>query len=88
MALAEQLDALARRARAHGHGSVDGPLDTPWNSRDLRTTDPDGYTVVYTARRPEGQRDERFSAMIEQMWQEQSGAGPAHRSPPAGRPDA
>ncbi len=40
--------------------------------RDLLTTDPDGYTIVYTARRPEGQRDEQFTAMIEQKWQEQS----------------
>jgi catechol 2,3-dioxygenase-like lactoylglutathione lyase family enzyme len=75
MAVAEQLDALADRARAHGVGSVDGPFDTAWNSRDLRTTDPDGYTVVYTARRPDGQRDEQFGAMIQRKWNEQSAAG-------------
>jgi catechol 2,3-dioxygenase-like lactoylglutathione lyase family enzyme len=63
-AVAEQLDALAERARAHGAGVVEGPLDTPWNTRDVRTTDPDGYTVVFTARRPEGERDEAYSAMI------------------------
>jgi len=73
LAVAEQLDALAERARAHGGGSVEGPLDTPWNSRDVRATDPDGYTVVYTARRPEGERDERFTAMIERTWRDQSG---------------
>jgi catechol 2,3-dioxygenase-like lactoylglutathione lyase family enzyme len=72
MAVAEQLEGIADRARANGSGSVDGPYDTPWNTRDLRTTDPDGYTVVYTARRPEGQRDEQFTAMIEQEWREQS----------------
>jgi hypothetical protein len=42
-----------------------GPVDTPWNTQDVRTTDPDGYRLVYTARRPEGQRDEEFDAMIQ-----------------------
>src|SRR5689334_1888325 len=52
----EDLDALAERARAHGGGHVEGPFDTPWNTRDVRATDPDGYTVIYTARRAEGKR--------------------------------
>jgi catechol 2,3-dioxygenase-like lactoylglutathione lyase family enzyme len=64
MARHEELEALAERARAHGGGSVQGPLNTPWNTRDVRFTDPDGYTVIYTARRPESERDESFSAMI------------------------
>ena len=64
MALAEQLGGIAERARAHGGGTVEGPFDTPWNTRDLHAVDPDGYTVVYTARRPEGERDERFTAMM------------------------
>ena len=63
-ALAEDLPALAERARAHGGGSVEGPVDTPWNTRDVRSTDPDGYRVVYTARRPEGERDVRFEQEI------------------------
>ena len=65
MAEVEDLDALAERARAHGGGHVDGPSDTPWNTRDVRATDPDGYTVVYTARRAEGDRDAAFSAMMQ-----------------------
>ena len=71
MAEADQLAALAERARAHGGGTVEGPADTPWNTRDVRTTDPDGYTVVFTARRPEGERDERFSDMIREQAREQ-----------------
>jgi catechol 2,3-dioxygenase-like lactoylglutathione lyase family enzyme len=63
-ALAEDLPALAARARAHGGGSVDGPVDTPWNSRDLRVTDPDGYRLVYTARRRVGERDQQFEELI------------------------
>ncbi|MFI6457855.1 VOC family protein [Streptosporangium amethystogenes] len=73
MATLEQLDALAERARAHGGGTVDGPADTPWNTRDLRVTDPDGYTVVYTARRAEGDRDARFNAMMEEEGRRQLG---------------
>jgi catechol 2,3-dioxygenase-like lactoylglutathione lyase family enzyme len=61
----DDLDALAERARAHGGGRVDGPSDTPWNTRDVRATDPDGYTVIYTARRAEGERDAAFSAMMQ-----------------------
>src|SRR5688572_25182902 len=64
MADVDQLHVLAERARDHGGGRVEGPVDTPWNTRDLRTTDPDGYTLVFTARRPEGERDERFSEMM------------------------
>jgi catechol 2,3-dioxygenase-like lactoylglutathione lyase family enzyme len=63
-ALADDLPALAERARSHGGGGVEGPVDTPWNSRDLRVVDPDGYRLVYTARRPEGARDAAFEAMI------------------------
>ena len=73
MADADQLDQLAKRAQAHGGGTVEGPVDTPWNTRDVRATDPDGYTVVYTARRDEGERDEAFSAMIEREAHHQLG---------------
>jgi uncharacterized glyoxalase superfamily protein PhnB len=73
MALAEQLDELAQRARAHGGGSVEGPLDTPWNTTDLRVTDPDGYRLVFTAQRPAGRRDERFGTMIQELAREQLG---------------
>jgi uncharacterized glyoxalase superfamily protein PhnB len=71
MANADQLDTLVERATAHGGGTVEGPADTPWNTRDVTTIDPDGYTVVYTARRPDGERDERFGGMIQRMAREQ-----------------
>jgi catechol 2,3-dioxygenase-like lactoylglutathione lyase family enzyme len=73
MAAADELPALAERARAHAGGTVEGPTDTPWNTRDVRATDPDGYVVVFTARRPEGERDEAFSAMIQREAREQLG---------------
>ena len=75
MADADQLDELAKRARDHGGGTVEGPFDTPWNTRDVRAVDPDGYTLVYTARRPEGERDERFSEMMRREADRQLGEG-------------
>jgi catechol 2,3-dioxygenase-like lactoylglutathione lyase family enzyme len=47
----EDLDARAALLRRAGGGSVEGPVDTPWFSRDLVATDPDGYVVVLTAPR-------------------------------------
>ncbi len=73
--VAEELDGIAERVRDHsartGSGSVEGPLDTPWNTRDLRLTDPDGYRLVVTARRPEGTRDARFERHIRDLAAEQ-----------------
>ncbi|HEX2143994.1 MAG TPA: VOC family protein [Glycomyces sp.] len=71
MAEADELDALAERARAHGGGSVEGPYDTPWNTRDVKTVDPDGHALVFTARRAEGQHDEGFDREIRRLAGEQ-----------------
>jgi catechol 2,3-dioxygenase-like lactoylglutathione lyase family enzyme len=56
-----ELGALAERARAHAGGRVDGPADTPWNTRDLTATDPDGQVVVFTAARPPELADPAFT---------------------------
>lgn len=74
-ALAEELPALVERARSHGGGEVTGPTDTPWNTRDVNVTDPDGYRLVYTGRRPEGERDEAFGEHITALAREQLGHG-------------
>jgi catechol 2,3-dioxygenase-like lactoylglutathione lyase family enzyme len=47
----EDLDQRAARVRRSPGGTVEGPVDTPWFSRDLVATDPDGYVVVLTAPR-------------------------------------
>ena len=50
----EDIDALAERARSIprvGRSKVEGPLDTPWNTRDVRVTDPAGHAIVLTSRR-------------------------------------
>jgi len=62
-----EIDALAERARAHGGGQVDGPADTPWNTRDLTTTDPDGTVVIFTAARPPELTDPAFSERLRGM---------------------
>jgi hypothetical protein len=80
-ALANDLPALA--ARASAHTTVDGPRDTPWNTRDVTVTDPDGYRVVFTARRPPADRDDAFAAMITEQ---HAGRRTPEGSPAADRP--
>jgi uncharacterized glyoxalase superfamily protein PhnB len=59
-----EVDALAERARAHGGGRVDGPMDTAWNTRDVTMTDPDGVAVVFTAARPRSSADPAFAELL------------------------
>ncbi len=43
------VDALAEQAKAKGANILSGPLDQPWNVRELTILDPDGYRLVFTA---------------------------------------
>jgi uncharacterized glyoxalase superfamily protein PhnB len=43
------VDALAEQAMKLGDNIVNGPLDQPWNVRELTILDPDGYRLVFTA---------------------------------------
>ena len=43
------VDALAKQARARGANIMSGPLDQPWNVREMTILDPDGYRLVFTA---------------------------------------
>ena len=70
-----EIDALAERARAHGGGRVEGPADTPWNTRDLITTDPDGNVVIFTAARPPELTDQAFSEQMRRWSGEQGWRG-------------
>lgn len=82
-AVYDEVEALAERARAHGGGRVDGPADTPWNTRDLTTADPDGNTVIFTAARPPRLADTAFSEQMRQRSRQQS-LDPDSRLPPCG----
>jgi catechol 2,3-dioxygenase-like lactoylglutathione lyase family enzyme len=77
-AVTAELDDLASRARDHGGGRVEGPYNTAWNTRDLRTVDSDGNVVVFTAARPFAQSDRAFSERIRRWSVEQDvcGEGP------------
>lgn len=43
------VDALADQAKAGGANIASGPLDQPWNVRELTILDPDGYKLMFTA---------------------------------------
>jgi uncharacterized glyoxalase superfamily protein PhnB len=65
-----EIDGLAERARgaaAVGASSVTGPIATPWNTVDLRVTDPAGHRLVFTARNPNPDPDQaaRVKAMFD-----------------------
>lgn len=71
-AVYDEVEVLAERARGHGGGCVEGPVDPPWNSRDVSTSEPDGNVVVFTAARPPELADARFSARMGR-WNEKQG---------------
>jgi catechol 2,3-dioxygenase-like lactoylglutathione lyase family enzyme len=46
---ADEVDTLAARIRAAGAAIEEGPVDRPWNTRDVTVRDPDGYRLNFTA---------------------------------------
>jgi catechol 2,3-dioxygenase-like lactoylglutathione lyase family enzyme len=42
------VEALARQAKARGANIISGPLDQPWNVREMTILDPDGYRLTFT----------------------------------------
>jgi catechol 2,3-dioxygenase-like lactoylglutathione lyase family enzyme len=44
---AGDIDAFARQAREQG-AEVTGPIDQPWNVREVTVLDPDGYKIIFT----------------------------------------
>jgi len=65
--LALELADSAHQAPDADKRRVAGPSDTPWFTRDLTLTDPDGYTIVLTAPRPaDVARDEAWRSTVEQ----------------------
>ena len=41
------MDAFASHAREKG-ANVNGPIDQPWNVREVTVIDPDGYRLIFT----------------------------------------
>ena len=44
-----EIDALHARARKLGVNVINEIGNRPWNTRDFTVTDPDGFTIVFTA---------------------------------------
>lgn len=70
----DDITALATRARAVpavGASAVVGPIDTPWNTTDLRVVDPAGHRLVFTSQRTtaDPQLAAKWTAMMEQARQ-------------------
>lgn len=47
-----QVDPLVEACRALRPNSVDGPRDTPWNTRDVAVITPENARIVFTAAKP------------------------------------
>jgi catechol 2,3-dioxygenase-like lactoylglutathione lyase family enzyme len=62
-----ELAARARAAAPCGASAIEGPLDTPWNTTDVRITDPGGHKLVLTAQRsvPDPALDARMRAWLD-----------------------
>ena len=42
------VEEIARKARRQGSSDVDGPLERPWNVREVTVQDPDGYRLRFS----------------------------------------
>lgn len=42
------VDEIAVKARLAGASIVDGPLEQPWNAREITVLDPDGYRLRFS----------------------------------------
>ena len=67
---ADEVDSIATQARrvaAVGSSAVPEPVDTPWNTRDLRVIDPAGHVLIFTARQanPDPEQLKRMQAMFD-----------------------
>ncbi|MDT0493987.1 VOC family protein [Streptomyces sp. NPDC012600] len=61
-----QVEPVAEACRTLRPGSVDGPRDTPWNTRDVEVITPENARVVLTAAKPfdpAGQEARNLAAM-------------------------
>ncbi|MEW2375805.1 VOC family protein [Micromonospora sp. NPDC047812] len=47
-----QIDSLVEACRALRPDSVDGPRDTPWNTRDVEVITPENARIIFTAAKP------------------------------------
>ena len=56
----------AKGAAAVGQAVIEEPRVTPWNTRDLHATDPDGHALVFSERNHDRKLHEEWSRRMEQ----------------------
>ncbi len=44
----EPVEVIARRAASAGSTKVEGPIDRPWNVKEITILDPDGYRIRFS----------------------------------------
>jgi len=73
----DQLAARAHAAARAGVSAVQGPVATPWNTLDLRVTDPAGHQLIFTAKNPAPNPESaaRMSALFRDQSQERRRSG-------------
>lgn len=47
-----EVDSLVAACRALRPDAVEGPRDTPWNTRDVEVVTPENARIVFTAAKP------------------------------------
>lgn len=57
-------DDVAERARAVGAEILEGPINRPWNARDVVIADPEGHRLTFTGPAP---RDATTAASFEEV---------------------
>ena len=65
------VDELADRARAAGANVLEGPMDRPWNARDVTIADPDDYRLNFTGPSSSAERTS-FDDVIKRVQQSRS----------------
>ena len=61
-------DDVAERARAVGAQIVEGPVNRPWNARDVVIADPEGHRLSFTGPAPrDGTTAPSFDELIDKI---------------------
>jgi catechol 2,3-dioxygenase-like lactoylglutathione lyase family enzyme len=57
------VDELVEKVKAHGGRVVDGPVDRPWNAREVVLEDPNGYRMSFSRQIAHKEFDEVMSGV-------------------------
>jgi len=63
----ESVDTLARNAKTAGSPMVEGPIERPWNVREVTIHDPDGYRLRFSE---PIDTTKSFAEVTAQIWDE------------------